>query len=244
MAPSSRLVLSSVRSVFWVPSRARSHCRRFSSNPKRQLGSIGTNQTVESSASLWTMARASALHPSSGKLLSTGGFHLLTALITFLRRSVRSWLGSTRNDAPPNSSAVATVEDAERISRFIFDCRKLKPRDSFRNFLPPDKGEYTDELSVFRTSELSEAHVWRHGDEHVASEVGRPIIGRADFEARAVRETEVDGTKLDIKPTPPPPPLHAVIIGWPPVADDMKRKNVALELRARANPTIIHRAEA
>lgn len=65
------------------------------------------------------------------------------------------------------------------------------------------------------------------GREHVASILGKTLLGRAD-----VLTSDVLELSLRVEPEPSPHPLHANIIAWP--EEKSERKLLAMELAARA----------
>ena len=89
-----------------------------------------------------------------------------------------------------------------------------------------------------RTSGLSEADIWLHGDQHVGAAAGRPLRARADVKATAVRSTANNGWRLDVNSSPPPP-RHALIVGWPPPSERDARKNLAQLLRAQGVQLVV-----
>lgn len=95
------------------------------------------------------------------------------------------------------------------------------------------------ELSVTHTEGLPEGDLWAHGDEH-AAKPDRPIYGRADFVASTVALVKLNTTHLRLEMSEPPP-RHANVLGWPPPDETDLRKLLAMELRAKANPTILRR---
>lgn len=176
---------------------------------------------------------------------------MLKALSRFLARWASYFLSSIRagNHAPAESASVSPspalgsgpIVVTERISRFLLDADHIGGKDvTFRAFIPPNNGEWTQELSVSRTLGLSEPAVWAYGDEHVAIPSGRTIYGRADFGAGHVATVECSGFRLSIEPDEPPV-RHARIVGWPAAIDRDNRKSLAIDLRAKCRPTRIVR---
>lgn len=86
------------------------------------------------------------------------------------------------------------------------------------------------EVSVFRVAGLNETEIWTIGGD-VARSVARNLHGRAEIEARAVRQKD-----LDVVPAEPPP-RHANIVGWPD-NDKSRQKILALELAGVATLTL------
>ena len=99
----------------------------------------------------------------------------------------------------------------------------------FRAFEPPAQDV---NVSVMRTEAMPEEDVWVHGDTWVASERGRPIIGRADFTPGDLLDVVSEGYRLSIVPDDHPP-RHANIAGWP--SPDLKevRQNLAQQIAAK-----------
>ena len=99
------------------------------------------------------------------------------------------------------------VEHHERLSRFIYDERAIdRKRGVARQQAFRLDG---DEVSVFRTSELTEAETWRLEAEHIAPSYNRPVVACAHFGPDAV-----PANRLRVIPAEPPP-RHACIRGWP-----------------------------
>lgn len=129
------------------------------------------------------------------------------------------------SDSQPEPTPFAEIQDAERLSRFIFESSKFSSHNrevKFRAFLP----SHTDaELSISRIHGLDENSCWAYGDGEVgASRNARPIA-RADFFNSDI------SPPLTVRPDEPPP-RHAVIEGW---GDEKEaRKNLAQLLAAAA----------
>lgn len=164
----------------------------------------------------------------------------------FLRRFITFWRGSTQQhnsvSAPYTTASAPTpyedgpISDNERLSRFIFDQDAFTAstgRMSFRQFLPPMKGDYTEEVSVMRTETLAEEVVWTLGQDTAAEASGRSVRARADFAALAARAGRIGIWQLDVQPSVPPP-RHALVVGWPPVSQREARKSLAQQLRRGA----------
>ena len=156
---------------------------------------------------------------------------------------VTFWVASTRrhgsdNEPHPTASAPGPYEDGpisdtERLSRFIFDKDAFTAstgRIDFRQFLPPNKGKHTEEVSVMRTEALAENAVWTLGQKTAAGATGRPARARGDLAAPAVRDSQAGAWQLDVQPSVPPP-RHALVVGWPPVKEREVRKSLAQQLR-------------
>lgn len=117
----------------------------------------------------------------------------------------------------------------EPLTRFIFSRNHFSAsqrRVKHQAFLPP----VDLRLSVFRIESLTEAEVWRIGDEIEAGRSER-VRARADLPS-----SEVIRIGLSAVPDEPPP-RHANIVDWP--ADDKDgRKILAMELAAVASLAI------
>ena len=132
----------------------------------------------------------------------------------------------------------ASIEASERISRFIHQRDNFTQSTgniSFRVFLPPNNGDYTQELSVFRTEGLDEPRVWSESD------ALRPgALARADFRAACVPLVAESGCQLELVPDNQPPG-HALIAGWPPADSRDLRKLLAMRLRDASQPALVVR---
>ena len=134
---------------------------------------------------------------------------------------------------PPTSDS--PIADDERISRLIFDNEHFTASTgnvSFRVFLPPNNGNFTEEVSVLRTNGIGEPDIWRCSDQ-----VRHGALARADFVAYSVTLTAVAGRRLRVVPSEPPP-KHALLLGWPPVIERELRKQLAQKLREAARPVL------
>ena len=101
--------------------------------------------------------------------------------------------------------ATVPVGNDERLARFIVVEKYVRANQTvrFEAFRPY---KYV-ELSVSRHRDLSEDELWSLGAE-VAAKIGKPLLGRADLRAAAVR-----AVRLEVKPDEPPR-NHANIVGW------------------------------
>ena len=84
-----------------------------------------------------------------------------------------------------------------------------------------------------RTEKLAESAVWTLGQKTVAQASGRSVRARGDFEAPAVKDSQVGSWQLGVRPSTPPP-RHALVVGWPPVSERDARKSLAQQLRRGA----------
>ncbi len=109
----------------------------------------------------------------------------------------------------------------EKLTRFIFSKRHFsveKKVVKYAAFMPP---LYSEDLSVFRISSLSESEVWVIGRENVQGE--RTLRARADLLAEVVYENH-----LTVIPDIIPHELHANITPFP--ADKIARDRIARKL--------------
>ena len=105
----------------------------------------------------------------------------------------------------------------ESVTRFVFDrdhIRRSQPKHTakFQVFLPRN-----GETSVFRVSQLSDAEVWKLGNDHVAKLRNRTIKARADIKVQVVESVGVEQghVSLAVVPEISTHLLHANIVGWP-----------------------------
>ncbi len=109
----------------------------------------------------------------------------------------------------------------EKITRYIFQKRHYAPgskRVKYGAFLP--RG---GEVSVYRTSTISEAGIWDIGQKHVAAKRQQSLKARGDLVASSVFESS-----LSIEPEMRDHPLHANILGWS--EHEPKNKLIAIKL--------------
>ncbi len=116
------------------------------------------------------------------------------------------------------------VRDEEPLARFVLFQDHVRAGGTVKSdaFLPPADLN----LSVTRHARLTAAVLWARGQD-VASLRHRPLIGRADVTASAVRAAALDAVPA---PLTPYNPEHAHIVGWP--ADKAARKALAQRLAA------------
>lgn len=122
-----------------------------------------------------------------------------------------------------NETGLRPVTDDELLARFVLFSNWIRHDKTVRPdaFIPHP---YPD-LSVTRHIGLSESELWQLG-QNVSDKIGRPLYGRADIKALAVKTQS-----LRIEPTPEPK-NHANITGWP--ADKPGQKIIAQEIAATA----------
>lgn len=127
--------------------------------------------------------------------------------------------------------AAVPVEDGERLARFVFTERYVSKKDG--KVKPEALRPYPwAELSVSRHCDLTPDELWQLGRdvaEERSKKEGRvfPLIGRADFLARAARDQ-----KLEVVPDEPPR-NHANIIDWP--AEKSAQMSLAQLIVARSD---------
>ncbi len=118
-------------------------------------------------------------------------------------------------------SSPAPVTEHERISRYINEKKKIRPKEGkagYNAFMPPR----TLRMSVCRSEGLDEAELWQIADEFIGT-AEKPVIARADLEAG-----EYFSRRLSFDPDGMPYPRHADVIGW---SDEPSlQKMIALEL--------------
>lgn len=119
------------------------------------------------------------------------------------------------------------VTTDEKLSRFIVDKRWIQKKDGTVRaaaFLP-----YTNnEVSVFRTSALSDNETWEIGQGIATSQnPSRTLRGRAELVAE-----DVTFLGLSVIPSEPPP-HHANISGYP--IEESKAELIALKLADKAS---------
>jgi hypothetical protein len=131
-----------------------------------------------------------------------------------------------------------TVNDDEDLARFLtssgaFNTQMVKPSA----FLPSPRDR---ETSVFRHGREPKETLWAIGVEHVEhAAAGRTLHGAAIVKAREVRAALLDVTADE------PPPRHAVIRGWPYVANDpelqkAQQKERANSIASKATLLLLH----
>lgn len=114
------------------------------------------------------------------------------------------------------------IGPAELLARFVYEASKVRTgRVHFRAFFDPG----SNGISVSRVSGLSDAEVWAIGDGD-GSPRG-PAIASGDIEAGKIFDLQ-----LQVAPDPPPP-RHALIVGWD-MTDKDRCRSVAQELAAVA----------
>ena len=85
-----------------------------------------------------------------------------------------------------------------------------------------------DDVSVYRTANLSNEDIWQIGMTYVAQKREMPLLGRAKLIAY-----DAIAQGLSVKPDPVPHPRHANISGFP-IDNSDKTRMIAVELAVRA----------
>jgi hypothetical protein len=114
----------------------------------------------------------------------------------------------------------------EQTSRFIdqdghFTASKLRVKP--RAYQPARRD---NQVSVICADGLNDNASWRTGDLHVAPLRARPVLARADLNAKHIRSTGLSVVRDDVFPR------HANITGWPSAKHEWK--SLAQELAAAA----------
>ena len=115
-----------------------------------------------------------------------------------------------------------SVPPNEKLARFIFSKKHFSVENKevkFKAFTPPSNSE---DISVYRTSGLSDSRVWEIGREHVERK-DRSIRTRANLSAE-----DVYANNLKVIADPLPHDLHANIRPFP--ADKRARDRIAKQL--------------
>ena len=151
----------------------------------------------------------------------------LKSLIQFLQR-ILSGKPHSPAMALSGDSLPVVVDLQENISRFIFEKRhvsngKAKPEA----FKPSSK---TSNLSVYRTTSLTEQDIWGIAREYVENRRadGKQMIARGDLSAQHYNEQS-----LQFDADGAPHPRHANVVNWP--SEKSQIKMIAAELALAAN---------
>ena len=113
------------------------------------------------------------------------------------------------------------VLPGEKLARFIFSKSQfsaMKREVKFWAFIPPSNSK---DISVYRTSSLTESEVWAIGLEYVQGK--RTLRARAGLSAE-----QVYNYNLKVIPDTQPHELHANITPFP--ADKSERQSIARKL--------------
>jgi len=121
------------------------------------------------------------------------------------------------------------IDELDILTKYLFE-REYNPRT--RHLAPsafhPRIGKQG--LSVFVTSDLSEAEIWNLGERAVAATRAKPLIARADY-------SEADFVSLSLHVVrDDTPERHADVLGWP--EDISAQLEIAQELIARTQVTL------
>ena len=123
------------------------------------------------------------------------------------------------------------VSRNERLTRFIFSKSNfsvVNKRVKYGAFIPQKSSP--EEISVYRTSSLTEIQVWAIGEEYV-KRGARTIKARADLSAGDVYDIGPE-----VVPVPQPHELHANIIAIPVEKED---RNEVLEKLAGISKLVL-----
>jgi hypothetical protein len=120
------------------------------------------------------------------------------------------------------------VNPEEPLSRYILKKAYYRSSDNtvkHNAFMPPSG---RDDVSVYRTANLSNEDIWQIGMTYVAQKREMPLLGRAELIAY-----DAIAQGLYVKPDPVPHPRHANISGFP-IDNSAKTRMIAVELAARS----------
>lgn len=118
-------------------------------------------------------------------------------------------------------------DDNELLTRYLFS-KKNHYRISNKTVRPNAFIPQNGKISVFKVLGLDEQEIWDIGDQYVAPNRGKPVLGRADIE-----QAEVIKHKLRVV-NDEPPPKHANIVDWPPAEPDKSEQLLIAEELAEA----------
>lgn len=127
------------------------------------------------------------------------------------------------DETPPQS-----LSDDALLSRFLVRKEWIRQDGTARPdaFMPPESLE----LSVTKINDCTDREVWLRG-QAVATARELKLCGRAEILASIIRSR----TQLDAVDAPiPEDPMHAHIVGWPPLTEKAMVKSIAQELAAAA----------
>ena len=125
---------------------------------------------------------------------------------------------------------VSPITSDEWLARFIHYQKYIRQDRTVRAdaFIPHP---YPD-LSVTRHLQLSEAELWRIGDD-VARQINRTLHGRVDAQVFVFQRQQL---QLVADPVLPENPNHANVIGWPP--EKPAQKIIAQQIAAAASKVL------
>ena len=130
------------------------------------------------------------------------------------------------------------IDDEEDLARFLTQSSHFNSITTKRGAFMPEP--LHNEASVSRHGRKPIEGLWRLGE---VAAVGRNLYGAALVKAKSVRKIGLDAGADE------PPPRHAVIRGWPVIADDpqehkSKLIELALELARAAGPPLLRRVQS
>lgn len=125
---------------------------------------------------------------------------------------------------------VPPITSDEWLARFIHYQRYIRQDRTVRAdaFIPHP---YPD-LSVTRHLQLSDAELWRIGDD-IARQINRSLYGRADAQVFVFQR---QGLQVAPEPVFPQNPNHANVSGWP--AEKSAQKIIAQQVAAAASKVL------
>jgi len=122
------------------------------------------------------------------------------------------------------------VSENEIISRYLFQQKGKfsvdKKTVKHRAFLPPPNNE----MSVYRTSNLTEDFIWNIGGKYVAEPQGKECLARAEL-----LKSIYTSNSLDVIPDTDPHPLHAKVVNWP----NTKHERQLIASKLSVNSTLV-----
>lgn len=137
-------------------------------------------------------------------------------------------------NAPDTPVNFTNVDPSERITRYVFDSNKFRSDNTVKHSVfMPMVYEGSLETSVYRTDGLSDAPLWKIGED-IGAANSKPLKGRADIIAERIFSAK--SRVLRINPAVKDHPRHALIVGWPLERD--AQRMLAVEL---ANSAIGYR---
>ena len=136
------------------------------------------------------------------------------------------------------SGLLEHIDDEEDLARFLTQSSHFNATATKRVAFMPEP--IRNETSVSRHGRELLEDLWRLGE---AAAGGRALYGAALVKAKSVRKIGLDAVADE------PPPRHAVIRGWPVMADDpqehkSKLIELALELARAAGPPLLRRVQS
>ena len=131
------------------------------------------------------------------------------------------------------SGLLEHIDDEEDLARFLTQSSHFNAIATRPGAFMPEP--LRNETSVSRHGREPREDLWRLGE---AAAGGRTLYGAALVKAKSVRKIGLDAGADE------PPPRHAVIRGWPVMADDRQEhkaelKELALQLASAAGPPLL-----